>query len=300
MQNSLGLDVHGAAESQGQEDTEFRWGVLAEAGTTEQDDAESQGQEDAELRWGAEAGTTQQDDVWTGGADNSWGISSTTEQDDIWNKGAVDSWGTLEEASSAQNDVAPKKDKEVGLEEEEPGTTQKDDKSKKDKGTPYVPATPPARAKMTPEELAERMEKIRLQNERIKERREHVKADEEAFNTSVAADRARQAANRKVQAQINQNRELNAKKKLDKMGNREWDSDKHSGEWKRGTGRGKPAIYSSKYGGRQPPGKARYHTDTTLPEANKPFSHDDDPDVTSETKTDDFDSPDTQDVAEQD
>jgi hypothetical protein len=133
---------------------------------------------------------------------------------------------------------------------------------------------------MTPEELAERMEKIRLQNEKIKERREvnivssgvevngtyhaciqHVKADEEAFNTSVAADRARQLANRRVQAQINQNREQNAKKKLEKMGNREWDSGKHSGEWKRGTGRSKPFTGSSKDGGRQP----RYHTDPSLP-----------------------------------
>ncbi|KAF8482182.1 hypothetical protein JB92DRAFT_3132667 [Gautieria morchelliformis] len=182
--------------------------------------------------------------------EDSWGIlaeSSTPEQDDIWNKGAVDSWGTLEEASPTQNDVAPKKDKEVGL-EEEAGATQKDDKSKKDKGTPHVPVTPPVR---------------------------HVKADEEAFNTSVAADRTRQAANRKVQAQIDQSREQNAK------------------------GKGKPSTRSSKDGGRQhPPGKARYHTDTTL--ANKPLSHDDDPDVTSKTKTDDFYSPDPQDVAKQD
>ncbi|KAF8514369.1 hypothetical protein JB92DRAFT_3143125 [Gautieria morchelliformis] len=100
--------------------------------------------------------------------EDSWGIlaeSSTPEQDDIWNKGAVDSWGTLEEASPTQNDVAPKKDKEVRL-EEEAGATQKDDKSKKDKGTPHVPVKPPVRAKMTPEELAERMEKIRLQNDK--------------------------------------------------------------------------------------------------------------------------------------
>ncbi|KAF8516492.1 hypothetical protein JB92DRAFT_2910265 [Gautieria morchelliformis] len=171
----------------------------------------------ANLRCGLEeAGTTQQDDVWTRDTEDSWGIlaeSSTPEQDDIWNKGAVDSWGTLEEASPTQNDVAPKKDKEVGL-EEEAGATQKDDKSKKDKGTPHVPVKPPVR---------------------------HMKADEEAFNTSVAADRARQAANRKVQAQIDQNREQNAK------------------------GKGKPSTRSSKDGGRQhPPGKARYHTDTTL------------------------------------
>ncbi|KAF8494778.1 hypothetical protein JB92DRAFT_1135716 [Gautieria morchelliformis] len=82
----------------------------------------------------------------------------------------------------------------------------------------------------------------------IKERREHVKADEEAFNTSVAADRARQAANRKVQAQIDQNREQNVK------------------------GKGEPSTRSSKDGGRQhPPGKARYHMDTTLSEPINPY-----------------------------
>lgn len=80
---------------------------------------------------------------------------------------------------------------------------------------------------------------------------QHVKADEEAFNTSVAADRARQAANRRVQAQINQNREQNAKKKLEKMGNREWDSGKQGGEWKQSNrGRGK-SFGSNKGRGRQ-------------------------------------------------
>lgn len=74
-----------------------------------------------------------------------------------------------------------------------------------------------------------------------------MKADEEAFNTSVAADRARQAANRKIQAQINQSREQNAKRKLDKMGIREWDSGKQSGEWKQGIrGRGKSSAGTSK------------------------------------------------------
>ncbi|KAF8582201.1 hypothetical protein K439DRAFT_1413523 [Ramaria rubella] len=93
---------------------------------------------------------------------------------------------------------------------------------------------------MSPEDLAERMEKIRLQNEKIKERREHVKADEEAFNTSIASDRARRAANRKVQdkiqAQINENREQNAQRKLEKMANREWDSGKRITRGGRGRG----------------------------------------------------------------
>ena len=71
-----------------------------------------------------------------------------------------------------------------------------------------------------------------------------MKADEEAFNTSVAVDRAKQAANRKVQAQINQNREQNARRKLEKMSNREWDSGKQGGEWKQGK-RGKGNLFSS-------------------------------------------------------
>jgi hypothetical protein len=142
MQNSLGLDVHGEAETQGRgQSPDF---VLSTSSSPKSDHPE-----DTELRWGvlAEAGTNQQDDMWTRGTEDSWGIpaeTSTTEQGDIWNKGAEDNWGTVEEANPTQNDVASKKDKEAGL-EEEVGTTQKDDKSKKDKGTPYVPAKPPVR-----------------------------------------------------------------------------------------------------------------------------------------------------------
>ena len=99
---------------------------------------------------------------------------------------------------------------------------------------------------------------------------QHVKADEEAFNTSVAADRARQAANRKVQAQINQNREQNAKKKLEKMGNREWDSGKHGGEWKQtNRGRGKSSLAASKdRGGKHTTANPKKAIDGSLPATN--------------------------------
>ncbi|KAF8509449.1 hypothetical protein JB92DRAFT_3119850 [Gautieria morchelliformis] len=110
----------------------------------------------------------------------------------------------------------------------------------------------------------------------IKERREHVKADEEVFNTSIAADRAIQAANCKVQAQIDQNREQNAK--------------------------GTKTLHQVKQGRRQTtsPWQGQVPHGYYSVRANKPLSHDDDPDMTSKTKTDDFYSPDPQDVAKQD
>jgi hypothetical protein len=97
-----------------------------------------------------------------------------------------------------------------------------------------------------------------------------VKADEEAFNTAVAADRARQAANRKIQAQINQSREQNAKRKLEKMGNREWDSGKHGVEWNQSIrGRGKSSSISSKDRGRQSTtANSRNDIDFSPPAAN--------------------------------
>ncbi|KIJ29856.1 hypothetical protein M422DRAFT_268634, partial [Sphaerobolus stellatus SS14] len=76
------------------------------------------------------------------------------------------------------------------------------------------------------------MERIRLQNEKIRERQKHVKADEDAFKSVITAERAKQEAQRKVQAQINQTREANAKKKMARMGNREWDAGKQESAWK--------------------------------------------------------------------
>lgn len=47
-------------------------------------------------------------------------------------------------------------------------------------------------------------------------------------------ERAKQAKNRKLQAQIDQTRELNAKRKMEKIGNREWDIAKQNEDWKQG------------------------------------------------------------------
>ncbi|KAG8737746.1 hypothetical protein FRC10_007881 [Ceratobasidium sp. 414] len=53
------------------------------------------------------------------------------------------------------------------------------------------------RNKMTPEELAEKMEKIRLQNEKIKQRRERMEAEARAFEQSITAEREAAAARRR-------------------------------------------------------------------------------------------------------
>lgn len=48
----------------------------------------------------------------------------------------------------------------------------------------------------------------------------------------MTEERAKQARTQKLQAQIDQTREVNAKRKMDKIGNREWDVVKQDGHWK--------------------------------------------------------------------
>ncbi|KAJ3929585.1 MAG: hypothetical protein NXY57DRAFT_1016138 [Lentinula lateritia] len=89
------------------------------------------------------------------------------------------------------------------------------------------------RDKLSEEELTERMERIRQQNEKIKQRRVDVQADEDAFRKTQQNERAKLARIRKVQEAVNNTREQNAKRKMDKIQSREWDSGKHSpGDWK--------------------------------------------------------------------
>lgn len=90
--------------------------------------------------------------------------------------------------------------------------------------------------KLSEEELAERMARIREQNEKIKARREvcnhselcprvrliptflqDVKRDEEEFKKTQEAERLKQAKNKKVQENINKAREQNARRKMDKV-----------------------------------------------------------------------------------
>ncbi|KAI9509941.1 hypothetical protein F5148DRAFT_977498 [Russula earlei] len=136
------------------------------------------------------------------------------------------------------------------------GTTEVDDppnyppKSTVLKKTPYVN---PDRVKtgglpkdkLTDEELAERMARMRAQNEKIKQRRLDVAADEDAFKQTQAAERQRQAQMRKVQETINRTREQSARRKMDKMQSREWDSEKKAEGWPSTTKPERPAAPST-------------------------------------------------------
>ncbi|KAJ7470431.1 hypothetical protein FB451DRAFT_1253706 [Mycena latifolia] len=90
------------------------------------------------------------------------------------------------------------------------------------------------RDKLSEEALSERMARMREQNEKIKQRRLDVQADEEAFKKTQETERVKLAQSRKVQEGVDRTREQNAKRKLDKMQNREWDSGKPvgGGDWK--------------------------------------------------------------------
>ncbi|EJD05976.1 uncharacterized protein FOMMEDRAFT_139277 [Fomitiporia mediterranea MF3/22] len=129
--------------------------------------------------------------------------------------------------------------------DEEKGEKEKDDDGQAAEGKPTptkrtepyvneerVKTGGPQREKPSDEELAARMERIRLNNEKIKERRAAVQADEQAFQASQAAERAKNAAQRKIQTGIDEKRAINAKRKMERVAVREWDS------FKKGVGAG--------------------------------------------------------------
>ncbi|KZT66854.1 hypothetical protein DAEQUDRAFT_695031 [Daedalea quercina L-15889] len=88
------------------------------------------------------------------------------------------------------------------------------------------------RDKLSEEELAVRMARIREQNEKIKQRRMDVQADEDAFKKTQEAERIKAAKTKKVQETIDRTREQNARRKMEKMQNREWDAGKPARDWK--------------------------------------------------------------------
>ncbi|KAJ3565094.1 hypothetical protein NP233_g7862 [Leucocoprinus birnbaumii] len=84
----------------------------------------------------------------------------------------------------------------------------------------------PQREKLTDEELAERMARIREQNEKIKQRRLDVAADEAAFQKTQEVERQKMERTKKIQDNVDKAREHNVRRKMDKAQNREWDSGK--------------------------------------------------------------------------
>jgi len=234
MDNSLGLEVNGSGDIAS--DQKEGNAVIGSAPS------------DATTDWNLPEGDAVTND-WANGANNTWGVDigdDPAAASNDWNVPSNNDWGEVDEptAGDAWNvsvDTTDKvKDGDSFGGDRGAGKSKSHSKSGKagdgeggKKVRAYVPAPVAPRTKLTEDELTERMEKIRLQNEKIKERREHVKADEEAFRTSMAAERARQEANRMLQAQINQNREQNAKRKLEKIGGREWDAGKQDGKWEK-------------------------------------------------------------------
>jgi hypothetical protein len=59
-----------------------------------------------------------------------------------------------------------------------------------------------------------------------------VKADEDAFRKTQESERIRLAQSRKIQEHVDRTREQNARRKMDKIQSREWDSGKPAGDWK--------------------------------------------------------------------
>ncbi|KAI0005879.1 hypothetical protein BJV74DRAFT_2107 [Russula compacta] len=141
------------------------------------------------------------------------------------------------------------------------GTTKTDDAtiSNVSKKVPYVnPERVKTgglpRNKLTDEELAERMARMREQNEKIKQRRLDVAADEDAFKQTQASERQRHAQMRKVQDTVDRTREQSARRKMDKIQSREWDSEKKAEGWPKTTKPEQPAIPTSDSTTRDNPG----------------------------------------------
>ncbi|RDX45445.1 hypothetical protein OH76DRAFT_1408025 [Lentinus brumalis] len=110
-------------------------------------------------------------------------------------------------------------------------------KDAKEKKKPYVnpdrvKTGGTQREKLSEEELKERMVRIREQNQKIKQRRQDVQADEDEYKKKQEAERAKLAKAKKVQENVDKAREQNARRKLDKIQSREWDSGKPArSEW---------------------------------------------------------------------
>lgn len=90
---------------------------------------------------------------------------------------------------------------------------------------------------MTEEELAARMEKVKLNNKRLTERRRKAEEDENSYQKSEAArkqldaqqrliERKKQMEAEKNRRELDEERERNRQKKLKAVQNREWDSEK--------------------------------------------------------------------------
>ncbi|KAF8163104.1 hypothetical protein B0H34DRAFT_694128 [Crassisporium funariophilum] len=105
-------------------------------------------------------------------------------------------------------------------------TVRKLEKEKPYVNTERVKTGGTQRDKLSDEALQERMARMREQNEKIKQRRLDVQADEDAFKKTQESERVKQALSRKVQANIDRARDQNAKRKMDKVQSREWDSGK--------------------------------------------------------------------------
>ncbi|KAG7092173.1 hypothetical protein E1B28_008542 [Marasmius oreades] len=135
------------------------------------------------------------------------------------------------ETAAVQEGQSPSTDEPVSP------NAPKDAKESKEKKRPYVnpdrfKTGGNQRDKLSEEELVERMERMRQQNEKIKQRRLDVQADEDAFHKSQQEEKSRQLYNRKVQDNVDRTREQNAKRKMEKVQSREWDSGKPSPDWK--------------------------------------------------------------------
>ncbi|EIN07628.1 hypothetical protein PUNSTDRAFT_135148 [Punctularia strigosozonata HHB-11173 SS5] len=133
------------------------------------------------------------------------------------------------EGAEANNDEGKEnRDKSPTLQTDAPVKEQKEKKA------PYVnpervKTGGQQREKLSDEALAERMTRIREQNEKIKQRRMDVQADEDAFKKTQEKEAAKRQQAKKVQEDINRTREENARRKMNKMQSREWDSAKRSG-----------------------------------------------------------------------
>ncbi|KAI5778370.1 hypothetical protein EDC01DRAFT_622768 [Geopyxis carbonaria] len=105
--------------------------------------------------------------------------------------------------------------------------------------------------KLTDEELAARMERVKLNNQRLTERRRKAEEDETKFqaqeearkkNDAVKrfADRKKKVEQEKNRRELDEEREKNRQRKLKAVQNREWDSEKKEEDYN-------PSGYSSKY-----------------------------------------------------
>ncbi|EJU05698.1 hypothetical protein DACRYDRAFT_20100 [Dacryopinax primogenitus] len=155
--------------------------------------------------------------------------------------------------SATEEETADGEEAKSATSPSEAAKSPKDHKKPRNPGyvNPDRVKTGGVRDKPSEDELARRMERIRLQNEKILAKREQADKDAQRYQEAMVQEREAAKKRREVQNQINSQRQANAERKLGNRVGREWDAGKDIPSPPPERGRGYDRGYMPRGTGRQ-------------------------------------------------